>query len=130
MDDQIDLKDMWTSQEPLHTSNEKYWLKLRVLKDNKTQQKYYDILGGIKGKESHIHYGFDLIGNKIFDQPRNQIQKTRKTIDSALHGRISDDTEILKDSQPKINFILTINPHGASRESRVTRFEITSYSPP
>ena len=31
----IELKDLWTTQKPLDIKNEKYWLKLRVLKNKK-----------------------------------------------------------------------------------------------
>ena len=129
MVEHVELKDLWTKQEPLDVQSNRYWLKLRVLEDNKTHQKYYDILGGIKSQDPHIHYGFDLLGNQIFDQPRNQIQKLRKIIDSSLHGRTSDETKILKNTSPKINFILRITPDGTSKESKITRFEITSDSP-
>lgn len=129
MVEHIELKNLWTTQEPLDVKYKKYWLKLRVLEDDNTQQKYYDILGGIKGKEPHIHYGFDLLGNNIFDRPRNKIQKIRKTIDSHLHGRISNETKILKDTPPKINFVLEITPDATSKESKVTKFEITPDPP-
>jgi len=121
---QIELKDLWTTQEPLEVKYKKYWLKLRVLDDD-SKQKYYDILGGIKGKEPHIHFGVDLLGNHIFNEPRNKVQKIRKTIDSRLHGRISDETIILKDTPPKINFVLEVTPDGTSKESKITKFEIT-----
>ena len=125
----IDLTDLWTRQKPLDIKNNKYWLKLKVSENKKTQQKYYDILGGIKGKKSHIHYGFDLLGNIIFDQPRDKIKKLRKTIDSSLHGKISDETKILKNTSPKINFVLVITPDAISKESKVTQFEIMEDSP-
>jgi len=124
----IDLTALWTKQKPLDIKNNKYWLKLKVSENKKTQQNYYDLLGGIKGKKAHIHYGFDLLGNIIFDQHREQIQKLRKTTDSSLHGRISDETKILNAS-PKINFVLVITPDAISKESKVTQFEITADSP-
>ena len=129
MTEYVELKDLWTEQEQLDVKSDRYWLKLRVLESTETQQKYYDILGGIKGQEPHIHYGFDLLGNQIFDRPRNQIQKVRKMTDSSLYGRTSDETKILKNTSPKINFILSITPDGTSKESKVTRFEITPDPP-
>src|SRR5579872_2554392 len=129
----VDPSELWTSQEPLEIRNKDFWMKLRIMKDMKTNQAYYDVLGGWKGKEAHVHYGFNLKGDLIFDLPREQVQKLRREADSHLHGRISDKAKILKKSQAKINFVLRVIVKASTRESQISRFEFrspTSESPP
>ena len=133
MVESVDLGELWTVQEPLEIKNKDFWMKLRIKNDRKTNQVYYDILGGRKGKEAHVHYGFNLKGDLIFDLPREQVQKLRREADSHLHGRISDEEKILKKSEGKINFIFRVIVKASTRESRVSRFEFrspTSESPP
>lgn len=126
MIENIDPRTLWTAQEDLYIENDKWWAKLRVRKDRKSDQDYYDILAGKKEKnlkkEPHYHQGVALDSNHLFLEPRDSIGEIKHKVESQLYGKTIDEKVNYK-TKNEMKFDMKFEVKGSSRESKVIRFK-------
>jgi len=118
--------EIWTCQEDLFIETDKYWAKLHVKDDKKLDHEYYDVKSGYKNsKGTHIHSGYTLGGNRFFDAPKGLLGTISKDVESALYGKLPSEKFVRDVSKNDFQVIVAFTIKGSSRESRVSKFEIT-----
>lgn len=121
----IDVSELRTNQRDLKIGNGDYWAILRILSNFKDGQ-YYDILGGKKHKEAHMHMGVSLLGNLMFCIDRDAITTMTKETKSQLYGMYPKEKLVLDTKPGKCNIIFRVKPVGPSKESFVDTFALES----
>ena len=127
MSERFDLSKLLVDpQIRIERHTEKSWAKLRVKRDKRSGEYYFDVLLGIKDrKDWHTHIGIDLGQSIRFTQYRDQAATLRRTDESMKKG-VTYDNEITIDSsiKPKVKWTFKPNLNGVTGEVTVDEFKI------
>ena len=70
-----------------------WWAKVRVVKDRRRGDEYFDIVGGRKDRiGSHFHAGVGRDGSMMFMETRGKVQSINRKIMSKQEGQLEDKT--------------------------------------
>ncbi len=106
-----------------HLETEHFWGKLEVRKEKESTEHCIDILVGQKGKDEYIdpntgkkmkNHGHMIIRKDmtlLYINPRGSIFSVKRTVNSKLNGRLSEETQFFKTGNGKayLNVELTID---------------------
>jgi len=82
-------------KERVKTQN--YWGTVRLRKDSQIDEYYVDVLIGKKDKDApHVHVGINLDQTLRFVEPRNELVKIRREVNSKFRGKLSDESVVYK----------------------------------
>ncbi|MCH7560218.1 MAG: hypothetical protein IIC67_02425 [Thaumarchaeota archaeon] len=125
MSSRINATGLWIKKQPMQRIEKKnHWAELRIKFDKKTKSDYIDILFGNKDHDPHIHIGRKLDGEILFSQSRNELQSSQDIVDSALHGRLLDETMIFKGMPPKMPLEIKITYDSKTKEVKIKSFKL------
>lgn len=119
----IDGSELQTNQKKMKIRRGDYWAELRVLYNDRDGH-YYDIVGGEKHKDPHIHMGFSLLGNLIFGDDRGIITTMTKETQSQLYGTYPKEKLVLDTKPDKFKIIFRVKLVGPSKRSFVDIFAL------
>ena len=116
----VDESEIWTKQKRIEVKTKNHWAKLRVKTRNKGR--YYDVLAGTRDTNPHIHMGFTLLGNLLFDEPRGQVTSMERRMKSEMHGVRPPEGVPLAEKDGKVSVVFTATIVGDAKESAVSLF--------
>ena len=116
----VDESEIWTKQQRIKVKTKNHWAKLRVKTQNKSQ--YYDVLAGKRDTNPHIHMGFTLLGDLLFNEPRGQVTSMERRMKSEMHGVCAPEGAILAEKDGKVSVVFTATIVGDVKESAVSLF--------
>ncbi len=92
----IDLSTITFEKKTYFIENEKHWAKLRFKRDQNNEP-YLDVLAGKKSssennfEKNHFHAAYTIETEQMFVDDRNKIHNVKRTLDSNIKGRVSEE---------------------------------------
>ncbi len=94
-----------------------YWAKVRVVKDRRRGEEYFDIVGGRKDKAgSHFHAGVGRDGSMVFMESRGKVSSINRRVTGKTEGLIEDKTVVLNRRPPEAQLRFTTKIDEPSRQ--------------
>jgi hypothetical protein len=85
----------WTHETFVSYKDDGYWAKLRVKRDERRGEDYFDILIGKNGKDAHVHLGITLDQKLLFKECRGLVHKIGRKLESRQQGLLEDTHQIV-----------------------------------
>jgi hypothetical protein len=95
------------------------WANVRIVRDPRQGDEYIDLIMGVKGQDSHAHYGINRDLTIRFHQDRGRINSIQREVADSNLGKVDDTTLMLKPEKGKHSFQLRIYAHEPTRTVRV-----------
>ena len=121
----VPTEKLWTKDTVKRYKDNTHWAVLRMKKDRKNGQQYFDILIGLKDKKPHAHLGINLDQTIRFSEFRKTTHSIKRTVVSKKKGLLENKAVVVnKDVIGGKQLVLKITMDGPTAEVFVEEFRL------